>query len=503
MRLAKIIATIGPASQDTETITRLLMAGANVLRLNFSHGNQDALVEVIGRIRQLGQELDVPVGILGDLQGPKFRVGEFEDHRPVFLEQGATVRFTAQKKPGNQEMITTNTPQIVEELNVGDDVLLDDGSIALKVIERVSSEELICKVITGGLLGEKKGINVPGLKMANLAALTEKDKADALFALEHDLDFLALSFVRSYQDILYLRQFLQEHIAEGRRMPVIVAKIEKPQALDELDAIVETADAIMVARGDLGVELRPEKVPAIQKMIINKANEAEKPVITATQILESMIHYPSPTRAEVSDVANAVFDGTDALMLSGETAVGKYPVDAVQTMARIIEESETHFREWHHRTEIEEFIADTAQDKTYKFHQAIAQAACFAARKAKVEAIVVLSFSGKMALRVSKRKPQKPILALTPHQKIYRQLNLLWGVYPLQLEASDSTDETLRGTEKTILDHGYLKKDDPVVLCAGQTHLSGVTNSIKIYRLGEVLQQYQWSASQEEQTPLS
>ncbi len=502
MRLAKIIATIGPASQSPEVIRNLLKAGVNIFRLNFSHGQHPILEEVIRNIREIGEELDQPVGILGDLQGPKFRIGELEEHRPVFLEPGSVIRFSADKKPGNQTHLTTNTPQIIEELQVGEEVLMDDGLIRIKVINRLSPTELECEVINGGLLGEKKGINVPGLKMPNLAALTEKDKVDALFALQQDLDYVALSFVRSYQDIIYLRRFLQENAPPGTRLPLIVAKIEKPQALDEIDGIIETADAVMVARGDLGVELRPERVPVIQKMIINKCNEAEKPVITATQMLESMIHYPTPTRAEVSDVANAVFDGSDALMLSGESAVGKHPVETVSTMSRIIMEAESHFHEWHHRAELETFIAESATGTTLKFHQAIAQAACYAASKAKTDAIVVLSYSGRMALRISKRKPLLPIIALTPHKKVYRQLSLLLGVYPLRITAHDNTETTLLEAEQRILDHGLLEKKAPIVLCAGQTHISGITNSIRIYNFGEVLEQRQWSARQEAAKPV-
>ena len=340
------------------------------------------------------------------------------------------IRFTAESTPGDQTHITTNTPQIVEELNVGDEVLLSDGLLSLEVVKRVSPHELLCRVKVGGLLGEKKGINVPGLKMRNIPALTEKDKADALFALAHDLDFVALSFVRSAEDVQVLRQFLEKNTPPDKPHPLIIAKIEKPQALDEIDGIIEASDAIMVARGDLGVELKPERVPVIQKMMINKANDSEKPVITATQILESMIQNATPTRAEVSDVANAVFDGSDALMLSGETAMGNHPLEAVQVMGRIIEEAESHFREWHHRVDIEDFIAELAEDKVLAFHEAIAQAACYAARRAKAKAIVVLSYSGRMALRISKRKPQKPILAVTPFEKVYRQLSLLWRSTP-------------------------------------------------------------------------
>ncbi len=491
MRLAKIIATLGPVSQDAETIRHLIQAGVNIIRLNFSHGNHEALDQTIQKILLIREELGLPVAILGDLQGPKFRIGELEEHKPIQLAQGATIRFEVGDQPGNQSLITTSLPQMIEELQVGNEVLLADGSIALQVIEKVSSHKLVCKVLTGGELGEKKGINVPGLRLSNISAMTEKDKADALFALEHDLEFLALSFVRSYQDILYLRQFIQEHLPPGKIAPQIIAKIEKPQALEEIDAIIETADAIMVARGDLGVELKPEKVPVTQKMLVNKANEAEKPVITATQILESMIHSATPTRAEVSDVANAVFDGSDALMLSGETAVGEHAVEAVQTMARIIEEAECHFRYWHHRVEVEEFIADTVSEKVLKFHQAIAQAACFAARKARTKAIVVISFSGSMARRISKMKPQLPIVALTPHPKVCRQLSLLWGVYPLTIAPADSAEKILLESEEAILERGILTPKDPIVLCAGKTHLTGITNSIKIYLLGDILQQHQ------------
>lgn len=491
MRLVKIIATLGPATQNQEMICNLLKAGVNVFRLNFSHAAHEGLKQTIEQIRRISRELDLSVAILGDLRGPKFRIGELKEHSPIQLEVGATIRFAADEAPGDQSRITTNAPQIIEELRIGDEVLLNDGAIALQVIERLSASELNCKVIIGGTLGEKKGINVPGLKVANLPALTGKDKEDALFALGQDLDYLALSFVRSARDILELRRFLQEHATSGQAIPLIVAKIEKPQALEEIDAILDVTDAVMIARGDLGVELKPERVPAVQKMLIHKANKAEKPVITATQMMESMIQNPMPTRAEVSDIANAVFDGTDALMLSAETAVGKYPVEAVQIMGRIVQESESHCKGWHQRIGMEEFMAEVSDEKALEFHQAIALGACYAAIKAKTRAIIALSHSGKMANRISKRKPQQPIIALTPNPRVCRQMNLLWGVYPLQIAASDTAEGTLQAAEQAIFRYGYLRKDDPVAFCAGQTHLEGMTNMIKIYSFGDILAQHQ------------
>ncbi len=495
MRLAKIVSTLGPATSNPDMIRQLLLAGVNIFRLNFSHAQHEKLAETIRWIREISRELNLPTAILGDLQGPKFRIGELEDHRPVMLEQGQTVRFAVGTHPGNQGLLTTATPQIIEELKVGDEVLLNDGLIVLNVLERLSQHEIICSVVVGGLLGQKKGINVPGIKMANLSAMTEKDKVDAVFALQQDLDYIALSFVRSYQDILYLRRFLEENMPEGQTTPLIIAKIEKPQALDEIDAIIATADGIMVARGDLGVELRPERVPVIQKMLIQKANHAEKPVITATQMLETMIQQSSPTRAEVSDVANAVFDGSDALMLSGETAVGKYPVETVRMMARIIQETESHYMEWNHHVETQDMVAEATSDRVLKFHEAIAQSACHAARKANTKAIVVLSSSGRMARRISKRKPQRAIIALTPNSKVYRLLNLLWGVYPLKMAQTESTDETFCAAEEAIINSGLLHKRDPIVFCAGQTHISGISNTIKIYPLGDVLEQCQLSGA--------
>jgi pyruvate kinase len=478
MRLAKIVATLGPASSEPEMIKSLIQAGVNVFRLNFSHAQHEALRVVIQTIRNTSQTLNLPVAILGDLQGPKFRVGEFEGHHPILLEEGKTIRFVAEKAPGNAQKITTNTPQIVEELRIGDDVLLNDGLLALRVEERISQAELVCRVISGGILGEKKGINVPGLQLKNLPALTEKDKPDALFILEQQLDFIALSFVRSASDIDYLRGFLQEHAQPGQELPMIVAKIEKPQALDEIDAIIATTDAVMVARGDLGVELKPEGVPIVQKRLIAKANAAEKPVITATQMLESMIYNSTPTRAEVSDVANAVYDGSDALMLSGETAMGKFPIESVRMMGRIIEESESHFLE-----ERRSNPPAAIEGRTYAMHEVIAQSACYAAKKARTKAIVVLSVSGQMARRISKRKPPTPILALTPQPNIFHRLCLYWGVFPLKISPLSTSSVTLQEAHQVLKTSEKLGSGDAIVFCAGKTELLDLSNTMRLLEL--------------------
>lgn len=489
MRLAKIVATLGPGSQSPEMIAKLMDTGVNVFRLNFSHGNHDILKGVIDTIRQLSDKKCLPISILADLQGPKFRIGELVDHEPIFLEKDANVKFAVDTAPGDTSRITTSLPDIIEEVSLGDEILLNDGAIALAVIDRISPKEVICRVIHGGLLGEKKGINVPGIRLANLAALTEKDKIDAQFALEHDVDFIALSFVRSAKDIDYLRQFISDFLPLGQRQPLIVAKIEKPQALDDIDAIIEATDALMVARGDLGVELKLERVPIVQKMLIEKANLAQKPVITATQMLESMINAPVPTRAEVSDVANAVLDGTDALMLSAETAVGQYPVEAVDYMSRIIREAESSMRVL--RSEGKEELSEADPSEHAKtFHQAIAQAACYAAVQAHAKAIAVLSYSGSMAIRIAKKKPMCPIIALTPHKKVSRLLNLVGGVYPIKITAPLTSEEAVLSTETAIMENGLLSPLDPMVFCAGQTHLKGLTNSLKLYQFGEILEQH-------------
>jgi pyruvate kinase len=471
----KIVATLGPASASPEKLRQLLLAGVNVFRLNLSHCGPDEQRERVRLIRQASEELQKPAAILADLQGPKIRTGALKDNQPIPLADYEVVEFTSRTNESSPGIIATKFTALISALEPGSIVLIDDGKIHLEVLQRISPDTVKAQVVQGGVLEARKGINVPGTTLP-IAALTEKDREDAKMAVEAGVDYIALSFVQRAQDIVELKQFIQ---GLGLTCPPVIAKIEKPQALKDIDNILKEADGMMVARGDLGVELRPEEVPVAQKMLVAKANEAEKPVIIATQMLESMTHSLQPSRSDVSDIANAVFDGTDAVMLSGETSVGDYPVETVAMMSRIIHEAEKSIFSGGDRP------AERSDLVSSSFYHAIAHTASYAARKADVKAIVVLSNSGSMAQRVSKIKPNRPIIALTPKPEVYHRMSLLWGVTPQILSMGRDTDETLENGEKVILEHGLLKPGDSVVFCAGNTQMKGATNMLKIYHIGQ------------------
>jgi pyruvate kinase len=481
LKLCKIVATLGPASFPADKVRALIAAGVNIFRLNFSHADRQLLTEVVKAIRTHAKELDRPVGILGDLQGPKIRVNETLNDEPIPLTVGQLIRFQANREPCTADCLTTNTPLLVEALTVGSFMLLDDGAMKLKVVEK-HGDALMCEVIKGGRLKSRKGINIPGVRLA-MPALTEKDKSDALFCLELGVDFMALSFVQSHRDVHYLKEYLAKNLQHDQHMPAIVSKIEKPQALDDLDAIIVESDAVMVARGDLGVELEPERVPYSQKLIIQKCNHFGRPVITATQMMESMITANVPTRAEVSDIYNAVLDGTDAVMLSAETAVGADPVLVVETMAAIVHEAANHRAPLldeshpHHATE--------------SFPEAIAHATVQAATHTQVQALMVLSYSGKMARRIAKRRPTAPIFAFTTDARVCQRLALSWGTYAYVIAQTTGTDETLVQLEQLLAAKGLVEMDAPTVFCAGQTRLIGLTNTLKIYHFGESIRQFE------------
>ncbi len=469
---AKIIATLGPNTATEEMIRDLILAGANIFRLNQSHskGDVQALEQLIQTIRIVSQSLKRPVGILADLQGPKLRTGLLQDHKPVTLKPGETTLLTASSEPGEPGRITTEALELLKALQADDLVLIDDGRLRLKVSKRIDDHTVECRIIQGGDLKERKGINVPTVSLA-FDALTEKDKADALTCVKAGVDFLALSFVRHPEDVIRLRDFV---LNRGLLCPPIIAKIEKPQAVDHIDAIIDEADGIMVARGDLGVELPPERVPGVQKMLIHKANCAGKPVIVATQMLESMISSLEPTRAETTDVYNAVFDGADVLMLSGETAVGEHPVQAVAMMTRVIYQAEQE----------KPIIESPRNYNPDNYHEVIAYQA--ATTHSNARAIVVLSSSGHMAQRVSKRKPAKEIIALTPDPKVFHQMSLLWGVTPVMIPYGHNSDQTIRNGEMAILKAHLLEPGDGVIFCAGLTPFPGASNFIKLYHMGEL-----------------
>jgi pyruvate kinase len=470
----KIIATLGPASAHAEVVKALLSSGVNVFRLNMSHSQLDLHRDNILMVRRVAESLDLPVALLADLQGPKIRTGSLKGLQPIPLITGQTIHLSCATHESNPAVISTNSVELVDALTPEMSVLIDDGNIELKVLERVDNKTVNCLIIQGGLLKDRKGINVPDANML-IDALTEKDRLDALFALEMKIDYIALSFVQHADDIRQLRTYIN---LLGFKAPPIIAKIEKPQALKEIDAILEESDGLMVARGDLGVELSPERVPVVQKELIDKANRAEKPVIVATQMLESMINNIHPTRAEASDVANAVFDGCDVVMLSGETAVGAHPVEVVKMMHKIIVEAERHYDRFQVRHHESQHVLSP------NFYHAIAHSACYAATKADVKAIVVLSNSGSMARRISKLKPTRMIIALTPDPQVYNQMGLLWGVKPLLIPFGPNSDETINRGESAILLHEFLQKGDSVVMCAGHTPFLGASNMLKIYDIG-------------------
>lgn len=471
----KIVATLGPATESPERLRQLAHAGVNVFRLNMSHGNAEDQPKRIQAIRQVIDELGMPIALLADLQGPKLRTGYLKDGKPIPLEDYSVVEFTTRTRESEPGIISTKYTELISALEPGGIILLDDGKLRLEVLEKLSEDTLKCQVVQGGILEARKGINVPGTTLP-ITALTDKDKEDVQAAVSAGVDFIALSFVQRAQDITELKAFVK---GLGYECPPVIAKIEKPQALKDIENILEEADGLMVARGDLGVELRPEEVPVAQKRLVKAANHAAKPVIIATQMLESMVHSLQPSRSDVSDIANAVFDGADALMLSGETSVGEHPIETVAMMGRIIHEAEKSiFADQDHPVEESKIVSPN-------FYHAIAHTASYAARKANVKALVVYSNSGSMAQRVSKLKPLRPIIALTPNKDVYSRMALLWGVIPLIIPASQQTDAMLDNGEHAIMDRNLLKKGDSVVFCAGNTLMKGATNMLKIYSLGE------------------
>jgi pyruvate kinase len=474
-RRAKIVSTIGPASRSREALRSLIEAGTDVVRLNMSHGTRQEHADVVASVRHIAAELKKPVAILLDLAGPKLRTGTLKGKGPVNLPTGASITITAIDIEGDETTISTNYPQLPREVSVGDRILLDDGLIEL-VVEEKKETEISCRIVHGGRLGERKGLNLPGVTLS-VSALTEKDQADLKFGLEQGVDYIGLSFVRSADDCLMARRLIEQ---SGYAVPII-AKIEKREAVKSLDEIIRVADGVMVARGDLGVETSVESVPVIQKEIIAKANRAEKVVITATQMLQSMIENPRPTRAEASDVANAILDGTDAVMLSGETAVGEFPIEAVKTMNRIVctaEESPL----------VRHILVERAGgEHSGSYGRAIAEAAAFAAEEMNARLIVVFSEGGNMPRHLAALRPSQRIIALTPSAATYRRLALVWGVEPHQCEFSLRSDELITSCDHKLMSEGIASRDEVVVLMAGRLSGLGLSSMMKLHRVGEEL----------------
>ncbi len=473
LRRTKIVATIGPATSSLEVLRDLIEAGATTLRLNFSHGTHDDHQRSIRLIRQVSFELNQPVGILQDLQGPKIRLGKFENGS-INLEKGDPFILTSHLMPGTQGKSCVTYEPLADEVPAGAVILLDDGKVEMRV-EKVdkAARELHCEVVVGGVLSNNKGVNFPGVYLS-VKALTDKDKEDLMFGLDQGVDWVALSFVRNPQDILEIKELIA---SAGKNVPVI-AKIEKHEAIEQMEAILSLCDGVMVARGDLGVELPAEDVPILQKRLIATSNRLGIPVITATQMLDSMLSNPRPTRAEISDVANAILDGTDAVMLSNETAVGKFPVQAVETMARIA-----------CRMEQDPIYKRRTEDMGGRsIPNAISSAVGQIAEQLGAAAIMTLTKSGATARNVSKFRPNKPILAITPHVDVARQLQLVWGVKPLLVLNLISTGQTFQAALNVAQETGLLTQGDLVVMTAGTLQgVSGSTDLIKVEVVTAVL----------------
>ena len=476
-RKVRIIATIGPASSRPDVLESMLRAGMSVARLNFSHGTHEQHAANVRLLRDTALQLNVPVGILMDLRGPKIRIGNFA--APLDLPRGETVCLYDQATappavPGPQ--VPVDFPELFSSVQQGDTLLLDDGRLVL-LVTSLEAHSLMAKVEVGGRLSPHKGINLPGIRL-RIPGFTEKDRDDLKFGLSQGVDAVAVSFVRSVQDVKQVRAAMEQEVARGAKLPMLIAKLERPEALGDLDAILDAVDGVMVARGDLGVELPPEQVPALQKRIIQAANARAKLVITATQMLESMISNPLPTRAEASDVANAVFDGTDAVMLSAETAVGEYPVDSVRIMDRIVREAEIHYPEWGHA---QGHSTPEMDDAT-----SVAYAARELAHDINVEGIAVFTVGGKSAWVVSQVRPQVPILAFTPDNQTYRRLAFLWGVDPFLVPFVDSLEEMIAELEAVASREGLFTPGQQVVIvCSFPVGAVRPPNMALLHTIGE------------------
>ncbi|MDD2402226.1 MAG: pyruvate kinase [Clostridia bacterium] len=474
MRRTKIICTIGPASKDINVIKELLLNGMNVARLNFSHGTFEEHGKRISDIRQASKETGVPVAIMLDTKGPEIRMGYIENGKTE-LKEGEQIIFTTQEILGTKERVYINYKGLPKDVKQGDTILVDDGLISLQV-QKVEGTEIYCGIENGGEISDRKKLNLPEVRL-NIPGLTEKDIEDIKFGVKQEVDFIAASFVRSANDVIEIRRVL-----EGLGADIdIISKIENRQGVKNIDEIIKASDGIMVARGDLGVEIPAEEVPLVQKSLIEKCNVYGKPVITATQMLDSMIRNPRPTRAEASDIANAIFDGTGAIMLSGETASGKYPIEAVKTMARIAVRIEQSL-DW------EKLMNERANSVDRTTTEAIGHATCQVAHNLKASAIITATQSGSTAKKVSKYRPGIPIIAVTPEEKVLRKLLLVWGVYPLRSEAFGSAGTLIERSIQTVLQNGYIKNGDLVVITAGvPVGIPGTTNLIQVETVSEIL----------------
>ena len=464
----KIVCTIGPVSRNYKIIEKLIKKGMNVARLNFSHGTHDGHRQVIENIRRASLKTGKVVAILQDLGGPKIRIGEIKEG-PIFLKEGSFFILTNRKVIGNEQEVSMDFFSLPEKMKNGDSIFLSDGALELKVKE-INATDIICRIMRGGKLSSHKGINIPNLSM-DIPSLTDKDYQDILFGIKNRVDFIGLSFVRSAKDITKVREILKENKAEEISL---IAKIEKKEAVSNLKEIIEFSDGIMIARGDLGVEIPLEDVPLVQKNIIKKCNFVGKPVITATQMLMSMMNNPRPSRAEVADVANAILDGTDAVMLSEETAVGKYPLEAVGIMNKIAQSVEKGI-------DYEKILKERSLSVRPNSADVISHATCQVATNIKAQAIVTFTFSGSTARMVSRYRPPVPIIAASTKESTVKKLALNWGVFSFKIEELSATDDMINRSRKLALESGLVKKGDKIVVTAGiPFRIPGTTNLLKV-----------------------
>ena len=491
LRKTKIICTLGPATDDDEVLRKLMIEGMDVARFNFSHGDHAQHRKNKDRVEKLREELGLPVATLLDTKGPEIRVGDFKEGK-VELVEGQTFTLTTEDVVGDQAKVSITYKNLVNDVKPGDTILIDDGLINMK-IEKVTDKDIVCRVENGGPVSNHKGVNVPRVNLT-MPYISDVDRADIIFGIENDFDFIAASFVRSADDILEIRKILDEYECDNIN---IIAKIENMQGVDNIDDIIRVSDGIMVARGDMGVEIPLEDVPIIQKMIIKKVYNADKQVITATQMLDSMMIHPRPTRAEATDVANAIYDGTSAIMLSGETAAGKYPVEALHTMKTIAERAERDIdynKRFFNRdavqnpditSAISHATCTTAIDLAAA---AISYATCSVASDLKAAAIITVTKSGKTARMLSKYRPKCPIIGCTPVKKVARQINLSWGVQPLLIGEENNTDDLFEHAVDAAKKHGYVKDGEVTVITAGvPLGVTGTTNLIKVHVVGHIL----------------
>ena len=476
----KIVATLGPSTDNEEVLAQLIKAGTNVFRINCSHSGHDGIIERIRLVRRVAKSLDAPVGVLADLQGPKMRVGRLKNEEPILLRPGAPLVIVSDKntlgedaKPGDVIRVGSQYELLANDVKPGERILIDDGNIEV-VVDKVSGRDVHCTVVYGGLLKQYKGINLPGTAVS-AETLTEKDLGDLKVALEHNVDFIALSFVRRASDLRLLRKYIDEVNGTAK----IISKIERPEAIENLEEIIEESYGVMVARGDMGVELGPEAVPSLQKRIIKLSLAASRPVITATQMLESMITNPRPTRAEASDVANAIYDGTSAVMLSAETASGKYPVRTVEIMSSIIRRTEEEiFNHWRYAP-----VTQNAGTEISSVALSTARAGAYAALEAGAKVIAVFTDSGATARHLSGERISTRVWAFTPHDETVQRLALSWGINARKIaKGSTSYEETLEG-ERILLSEGIVQKGDRLVVVFGATRDPGMTNTMNIRTL--------------------